>query len=420
MFKDMLVQIVIVLVPILLYYSMFRPNGYQLGRVQKKLVIGILMSVSVIICMLFPAVVGNETIMDLRSIPWLIAYYYGGPFVGLVVTAVLIIARFLISMTIGAYITLFIYSFCSVILIIFCKESKIIKTKKSNVVFMATLSAVLMVVCNYIYIFDLSLNGQIVLFFLFFVITNIVSVISVVSLIEALEERNLLYQQIHLKEKQYLVGQLAASIAHEIRNPMTVIRGFMQLMGQASDIPKSYQKYNKLMISELDRAEAIIHEYLSLAKEEVGKIRAINVKKELLQVKDTLHSYALLKSVNISFHCATENISMYGDQNKFKQVFLNIIKNAIEATEKKGNVTIYLKSTDSDVIVEVHDTGKGMSETQLSNLGMPFYSSKEKGTGLGLMVSYKIIEGMRGRIEVKSSEGVGTSFKVVFPRVGDL
>lgn len=420
MFKDLLVQIVIILVPILLYYLMFRPNGYQLGKVQKKLVIGILMSVSVIICMLFPAVVGNETIMDLRSIPWLIAYYYGGPIVGLVVTAVLIIARFLISMTIGAYITLFIYSFCSVILIIFCKESKIIKTKKSNVVFMATLSAVLMVVCNYIYIFDLSFNGQIALFFLFFVITNILAVISVVSLIEALEERNLLYQQIHLKEKQYLVGQLAASIAHEIRNPMTVIRGFIQLMGQASDIPKSYQKYNELMISELDRAEGIIHEYLSLAKEEVGKIRAINVKKELLQVKDTLHSYALLESVNISFHCVTENICMYGDQNKFKQVFINIIKNAIEATEKKGNVTIYLKSTDSDVIVEVHDTGKGMSETQLSNLGMPFYSSKEKGTGLGLMVSYKIIEGMRGRIEVKSSEGVGTSFKVVFPRVGDL
>lgn len=117
------------------------------------------------------------------------------------------------------------------------------------------------------------------------------------------------------------------------------------------------------------------------------------------------------------FHVTSEKIEVYGDKQKFNQVLINIVKNAIEASEGQGEISIFSSSDNENIGIEVKDYGKGMTDNQLKNIGTPFYSMKEKGTGLGLMVCYNIIEGMKGKIEVESQLNEGTSFKILLPKI---
>jgi two-component system, sporulation sensor kinase B len=421
LFKDLLFQVVVILFPVLLYYSFFTPNGYQLKKKEKKIMIASLTSISVMLCMSFPVAFGDETILDLRSVPWLIAFFYGGNVVGVIVTLVLFTFRFSISMNTGAYITLFTYTFSALFIIFLYKNymKQVIKKKVVQILTMGFITTMILVIKIYIFVFNFSLNNETVVFLVFFILINLVTLLVVTSLIEAFEDRNLLHQQMQLKEKQYIVGQLAASVAHEIRNPMTVVSGFIQLINQDKATPPSHTKYTKLMMQELDRAEAIIKDYLSLAKNEAGKLEKLNVNKKLMLVNDTLQGYALLNGVNLTVKYPDENLHIYGDKNKFTQVLVNIIKNAIEASEGRGEVLVSaLKESDS-LIIEIKDEGKGMTEAQLKNLGVPFYSMKDKGTGLGLMVCYNIIGAMKGKIKVESELGVGTTFKIILPTLAD-
>ncbi len=422
MFKDLLFQVVVILVPVLVYFSLIKPNGYQLSENKKKLMIILFSSISVILCLSSPVSLADGTILDLRSIPWLLSFFYGGHIAGIIVTIVLIIFRFFVSVSTGAFITFFSHLISALILIrLFRNTEDKLQKKKQNILIMGLITSLLLVIKIHIFVFNFSTTNEKLAFLIFFVVVNLIVLYVIVSLIEILEERNSLFEQMQLKEKQYIVGQLAASVAHEIRNPMTVISGFVQLIDQAKETPEPHRKYTKLMLIELDRAEKIIKDYLSLGKQEIGKLEQIDVTKELEKVKETLQRYALLHNINISVSIlyTEENVFVYGDKHKFMQVLINMIKNAIEASEERGEVNVLCSCNYDTVKIEIKDYGKGMTEHQLKNLGVPFYSMKEKGTGLGLMVCYNIIEAMKGKIEVESELGVGTNFKITLPKIND-
>ncbi|WP_179295431.1 PAS domain S-box protein [Bacillus sp. FJAT-45350] len=215
-------------------------------------------------------------------------------------------------------------------------------------------------------------------------------------------------------EKLSLVGQLAAGVAHEIRNPMTSIKGFIQLAKTTKELKDIYID---IMLTELERTESIIYEFLSLAKPNgATSFQDMNFIIMLQKVITLLETQAMIQDVEILVEYDQVPL-IECDENQLKQVFINIIQNAIEASTSKGKIRITV-GTDSQhqyTIVRIVDEGCGIPECRLNKLGEPFYSTKEKGTGLGLLVSFNIIDSHQGKINYESKEGQGTSVEVILP-----
>lgn len=216
-------------------------------------------------------------------------------------------------------------------------------------------------------------------------------------------------------EKLQAVEQMGAAISHEIRNPLTAATGFVQLL-QDDFLPKQKQKeYLALVKEELKAAERVIQDYLTFAKPSLGAIQELNVKKELQQAIKILQPMANQNSVEISTNFSAVGF-IQGDQQKFRQCFINVIKNAIESMPGGGYLSIGTEFSRYFVIIDIKDTGIGMTKEQLERLGEPYYSTKgSKGTGLGMMVVYSIVRALNGSIKVESAVGTGTRFLFRFP-----
>ena len=210
------------------------------------------------------------------------------------------------------------------------------------------------------------------------------------------------------------IGQLAATIAHEIRNPITVVKGFVQLLQKKKSMTSDDEFYIETMLKELEYAQIIINDYLSLAKPQTETIQKVEINQEILNITDLLASMA--NSQNIGFQLnLNEILSTKINPIEFKQVLVNLVKNAIESMIEPGYITINLTRENDYALIEMIDTGIGMSPETIEKLGTPFYSLKERGTGIGLTVCYNIIEKFKGNIEVYSKEGKGTTFRIYLP-----
>ncbi|REB09596.1 hypothetical protein DVB69_01945 [Sporosarcina sp. BI001-red] len=212
------------------------------------------------------------------------------------------------------------------------------------------------------------------------------------------------------------VGQMAASIAHEIRNPMTTLKGFVQLMEVTATGDTA--KYLSVVDDELQRMEAILNEMLMLSKPTEEKFTQFSLGVLITKVLEIMKPKAMFESIHIDWHDASFcNSMIYSNADKIKQVLLNIFKNAFEAMEPGGILTLKLeKAEGTSFTLSVADTGKGMSPLQVKNMFMPFYTSKPEGTGLGLPFVLKTMEGLGGAVAVSSESGSGTTFKLVFPQ----
>jgi len=213
-------------------------------------------------------------------------------------------------------------------------------------------------------------------------------------------------------EKLSIAGELAAGIAHEIRNPITSIKGFLQLL-QASGFEK--QIYYDIMKSEIERIELILSELLMLAKPQAVRFAPKDLKLLIYDMVTLLNPQAIMNNVQIITEFEHHDVSIRCEENQLKQVFINFIKNAIEAMPNGGILMIKLISGEKEVLIRFIDEGCGIPKHLLSKLGQPFYTTKEKGTGLGFMVSKRIIENHQGTVKITSEVNKGTVIDVTLP-----
>ncbi|MEH7387622.1 HAMP domain-containing sensor histidine kinase, partial [Bacillus sp. JJ1521] len=201
----------------------------------------------------------------------------------------------------------------------------------------------------------------------------------------------------------------------EIRNPLTVVKGFLQLFEQESSFSPDRKANVTLMINELNTAEQVISQFLSLAKPEKNRVPdTVDVKVVLKSVTDVLYSYGLLHENRIELK-VTDECNISANNIELKQVLINIIKNAIEASNVGDLVLVTAGRENNFVVIKVTDYGRGMSEEEVASIGTPFYSLKSKGTGLGMMISFNIIEKYNGTINFQTSKGHGTTVIIRFP-----
>lgn len=236
---------------------------------------------------------------------------------------------------------------------------------------------------------------------------------SVVGIFRDITQRKMEEELIMQSEKLSTAGQLAAGIAHEIRNPLTAINGFMKLL-QSTE--RNKEQYFSIVESELKRIEFIVNELLILSKPHVTYQNKPNDLKPLLeQVIIFMNGEASLKNVQIIQDYPPVPIFVYGETNQLKQVFINLLKNAIEASHEDGIIHATVSVQGQKAYIQVQDEGCGMPPEQIKLLGQPFYTTKESGTGLGLMISYNIIHNHGGSMTVESIPQRGTTFTVKLP-----
>lgn len=216
------------------------------------------------------------------------------------------------------------------------------------------------------------------------------------------------------KEKLALVGELASGIAHEIRNPLTSIKGFIQLISQkkGQDIPPFYIE---TILEELERIEQIVGEMVVLAEPAPETKRKVSLYSILQETFNLMSPQASMKEVKLILELEPGLPYIWGISNQLKQVFINVIKNGMEAIEHDGTVTIKASRQSKHIVITITDTGKGMSKETLKKVGTPFFSTKDMGTGLGLVITFRLIQNHKGKIFIQSEEGIGTEFKIVFP-----
>ncbi|MFA9559734.1 PAS domain S-box protein [Evansella sp. AB-rgal1] len=239
------------------------------------------------------------------------------------------------------------------------------------------------------------------------------SIIAWAVIIRDITEAKLAEEMLRNSEKLSIAGQLAAGIAHEIRNPMTTIKGFIHLMRSGY---KREERFYGIITSEIERIESIISELLILSKPQKVTYKRTNIVSLLSEIQLLLETEAILKDVHFIADFDTSNSYVYCEENQIKQVCINFIKNAIEAMPDGGTLVMKLCSENKKgVSISFIDEGCGISSDILERLGEPFYTTKEKGTGLGFMVSKKIIERHGGYVKVESTLHVGTKVEIFLP-----
>jgi len=218
-------------------------------------------------------------------------------------------------------------------------------------------------------------------------------------------------------EKLVMTGRIAAGIAHEIRNPLTTVRGYLQFI-QDNVSSEMNQLFNNLLIPELDRANGIITDFLSITKNAPYKPEPLNINLFFKQYMSQLfNSTAILRNIQINYDLspALDDLTVYIDKKQLVQVFLNLFQNSVESTSKDSLcITLTSQLVDNEIIILFKDNGEGIPHSFLPFIFDPFFSTKDEGTGLGLPLTRKLIQNHNGTIQVESTSS-GTTFTIRLP-----
>ncbi len=215
-------------------------------------------------------------------------------------------------------------------------------------------------------------------------------------------------------EKLAVVGQLSAGIAHEIRNPLTSLKGFLSLL--QSSIDESNKGYIDVMQAEVNQIELITNQFMAVAKPQATTIQLQDLRMLIEQALAVVYPEAISSNIKVIIEEEEDIPLIQCEVNQLKQVLINILKNSIEAMDRDGKIVIQVKKLGHNhVLIRCIDQGCGIPKERIPHLGEPFYSLKEKGTGLGLMMCYKIIEEHQGKISIKSEIHKGTTVDVILP-----
>ncbi|OME74027.1 PAS domain-containing sensor histidine kinase [Paenibacillus sp. FSL A5-0031] len=232
------------------------------------------------------------------------------------------------------------------------------------------------------------------------------------SISRDMRSRNKMEELLRRSEKLTTVGQLAAGVAHEIRNPLTTLRGFLQLQQESKKLALSHVT---LMLSELDRINLIVGEFLILAKPQATRFVTKDIRDVLQDVIALMNSEALLHNIEFCVTLTDDSCLISCEENQLKQVFINLLKNAIEAMPNGGRIHIHINHKREYISITITDEGMGIPDDMIPKIGDPFFTAKETGTGLGIMVSQRIINSHRGTMDIKSQVNVGTTIHLLLP-----
>lgn len=240
----------------------------------------------------------------------------------------------------------------------------------------------------------------------------------VILLIHDITDFESLRNEISKLDRLNLLGEMAAGVAHEIRNPMTVVKGYLQMFRKkdqtTSSATRKIEQYD-IVLAELNRVEIIIKDFLSLARKKESKLVPGDLNTIISELSPLIFSDAIKNNVNYRVELQDHLPQILLDAQEIKQLILNLSRNGIEAVQERGTLTISTECQGDSVVLTISDTGCGIPGELLEKVFNPFFTTKDNGTGLGLSICASIVEHHKGKIKVLSEHGKGTTFKIFFP-----
>ncbi|MEB9527036.1 sporulation sensor histidine kinase KinB [Bacillus anthracis] len=416
--RDLMIQIAIIILPLFLYEAI-RLNRYQeMPPKPNRYFIMFLSSITLVLSMTYSICFGDVCGYNFHPIPIVSGFLYGG-IVGLVPAAIFVAYEWVLK-GINLLPVIEVIFLSIVPLFLSKKWSLFSRDKKLILAFM--ISSLYVLVSLVIGMINVLLETGFTPYvshlysgYIFASLIMVMTMVFQVYLTEYLNKNAILRTEMQKSEKLNIVSELAASVAHEVRNPLTVVRGFIQLLESTEDVKN--KDYMRLVLAELDRAEQIISDYLNLARPQIEKKEHICLSAQLIEMTTLMSSFAAMQGVYLQVEIS-ESLYTIGDKTKLKQAIMNVVKNGIEAIQgNKGYLKVTAMQKDETIVIRVKDSGVGMTKEQLARLGQPYYSLKEKGTGLGLMVTFSILQAHNGTLEYKSESGKGTEAIIILPAV---
>lgn len=241
-------------------------------------------------------------------------------------------------------------------------------------------------------------------------------ILGAVVTLEDISEIKALTDQLIRSDRLAAMGELTAGVAHEVRNPLGIIRASVQLIEDSRDDWERVTEATSVIKQEIDRLDRVVKALLDFGRPSAPTFRAVRVSDVLDDVVLFTRRFARQARVSISYEVPPDTPHVRADPDQMKQVFVNLISNAVQAMEDRGGtISIDARAEGGFVAIRVEDDGPGIPERDLPKIFDPFYSTKDDGTGLGLTMVHRIVDEHDGYIEVASREGEGTSFTVYFP-----
>lgn len=385
-----------------------------LSRYKKEMKTSIIFLITILFSLLlsmsFPVRVAEGIAFDLKFIPIFIAFFYIGPLGGgLAIGA-------LLGVNILGELKEFLLLLLNYLLIIPLFGSVYNYYQRTNPWRKLFIGVAFYILITGTRIIALVQSGQSddFLYLFSFSLLSILTLAIIIYLIEMNKLQLAMLEQLQNADKLNAVSQLAASVAHEIRNPMTTIRGFLQIMKDETNLTSKQGMFISVSLDELDRTQKIIGDFLSLARPVNHFCEPIPLSQTLTDVAEFMHPFAVMSNVNLITNIE-EKLIINGNINECKQLLINLIKNGIEAMPSGGNLELFAYKENGHVRISIIDEGIGIDPIQIKQLGQPYYSTKTKGTGLGLMICFDIIKRMNGDYQISSKEKEGTTFQMIFP-----
>ncbi|MCM3717477.1 ATP-binding protein [Fictibacillus phosphorivorans] len=375
---------------------------------KNKVIFGVISGCGALACMMFPIETLKDSFFDLRNVPIMIVTLYVGWLPGAICSLFVIFARMGMGgdlAWLGVILTLLAYVIALIYQGLFDED----KRRWISALYIAVIYTLFYILFIHSFLDFLTLEFYFVYFSSFFI-----AFFSCIFLIERLVKINMQLKETVYLDKLAVAGQMAAAIAHEVRNPMTTIRGMIQFLGSTTSDEK-LKEHSPLLIEELDRTNKIITDYLSMVKPDIPKLESIHIETILNDVISLTAPYGSIHNVEVTLR-TIGSYQVCTDEPKLKQGLINIIKNGIEAIDEKGTIHIYkYKVSRKYLTIAIEDNGKGMTEKELEQIGLPFYTTKAKGTGLGMMVTFKLIKDMGGKLRYESELDAGTRVLLSLP-----
>lgn len=397
-----------ILIVILFIYHLWTD---RFGHKTSKLVWVPVLFSSLVVSFFFSLSFEEQLQFDLRVIPIVIAGLYHG--MGLLFIGLAVMFRGLINIDAGFYVSTFVYSLLFLVFYKmhpwFLNQSSKRKISVSILVTFLTNFTILLV---FHFVIDPIASLSI---WLAYILIPTLGMAIFVYVLEYIQQNDTLREHLVKTEKMDAVEHLGAAISHEIRNPLTSVQGFLQLIQEQKELSTSTREYTHIAMEELKQAEKVIKDYLTFAKPSLDHVEEIDIQQELDYVLSTLQPLTNKHSVNVE-KVFTPVGWVLGERVKLRQCLFNLVKNAVESMPNGGTVTIETSRTEKQTIIRIQDVGVGMTREEISRLGEPYYSTKSgKGTGLGLMVVFSIVKAMNGFMDVQSQVNKGTTITLTFP-----
>jgi two-component system sporulation sensor kinase B len=365
---------------------------------------------SILLCLLFPLDFYGKFEFHFLHIPIGVIGLYGGAAVSSIMFMVAFPLVFLFADRLDLAIILLV---CQTVVNIIMSKYFLKWKTNMKIVIGTLLTTIISVILLATLIVQNPGDISIVNFALGILCLQIISVAFYFYLIETFKITQVSRESFIKAEKMQGLYHLAAAFGHEIRQPLTISKGMLQLLTEGKWPADKQQEFLLASIAEINRAEKIIKNYQIFAEPYPSKSERFDLVNEIQQVISLIEPITDMTNIQIQSNLSSAWIN--GDKAKVEQCLIHICTNAMEAMKSGGRLTICSKNINGKSVIEISDTGIGMTKKQIARLGEPFFSlTSQKGTGLGMMVVFRTVESMGGKLEIDSEVGKGTNVKIIF------